>query len=105
MKPSEIKESWTFIENIGSISYWLEQTDDGSGKTIGPEEVLEIGCQLEAKNERHGKMLDNIADWLEKVNNDPLGAITEGYPSPENMIAYLRQRAWEELLEKEQANA
>lgn len=105
MKLSEIKNNWTFTPNIGSTSYWFEETEDGTGETIGPEEVLEIGCQFEAENEKHGKILDRIADWLEEVNTDPLGAITNGYPSPENMIAYLRQRAWEELLEKEQSNA
>lgn len=51
MKLSEIKDNWTFTKNIGATSYWFEQTDDGSGATIGPEEVLEIGCQLEAENE------------------------------------------------------
>ena len=49
MKLKEIKENWAFIENIGSISYWLEPTDDGSGKTISPKDILEIGCQLEAR--------------------------------------------------------
>ena len=49
MKPSEIKESWIFTKNIGATSYWFEETDDGTGDTIGPEEVLELGCQLEAE--------------------------------------------------------
>jgi len=51
MKLSEIKTNWEFTKNIGATSYWFEQTDDGTGKTIGPEEVLDIGCQLEAEKD------------------------------------------------------
>ena len=62
---SEIKENWTFVRNIGSTSYWFEQADDGTGETIGPEEVLELGCQLEAENER----LESILEDLRKAND------------------------------------
>lgn len=49
MKLIKVK-GWTFVKN-GATSYWFEETTDGSGDTIGPEELLEIGCQLEAENE------------------------------------------------------
>ena len=62
MKLSEIKNNWPFVENIGSISYWLEDTDDGSGKTIGPEEVLETGCQLEVEVEALSVLLSDLVD-------------------------------------------
>lgn len=56
MKLSEIKENWRFMDSIG---YWLEQKDDGSSKTIWPEEVLEIGFQLEQTNT---KLLQAVND-------------------------------------------
>ncbi len=66
MKLTEIRDKWTFVENIGSTSYWLEPTDDGGGETIGPEEVLELGYQLEAENaklkERERIMLDILVE-------------------------------------------
>ena len=46
---TEIKENWVFTKNLGATSYWFEETDDGTGETIAPKEVLEIGCQLEAE--------------------------------------------------------
>ena len=66
MKLSEIKEKWTFIENIGSTSYWLENTEDGTGATISPREVLEIGCQLEADKENITEQLHRVARERDK---------------------------------------
>ena len=64
IKLSEIKTNWEFTKNIGATSYWFEQTDDGTGKTIGPEEVLEIGCQLEADVMRLRAIADDEADRI-----------------------------------------
>jgi len=52
-------------------------------------------AQLEAENEALMGVLDRLADWLERVNDDPLGALTDGFPSPENVVIYLRQKSWE----------
>ena len=70
MKLIKVK-GWTFVKN-GATSYWFEETTDGSGDTIGPEELLEIGCQLEAENEAlrerdktMSKLLIEIYDMIE----------------------------------------
>ena len=78
MKLSEIKTNWEFTKNMGATSYWFEQTDDGTGKTIGPEEVLEIGCQLEAEISALKQQieLEAIVSGLVQDENDALKRIT-----------------------------
>ncbi len=56
MNLSEIKEYWHYVPN-GAGSYWFEHTDDGSGGSISPNEVLERGVQLEADKERLKELL------------------------------------------------
>ena len=58
-------------------------------------EAHDVVAQLEEENEGFAILMERLANWIEKINNSPLDAITDGYPSPDKMVAYLRQRAWE----------
>lgn len=53
-------------------------------------------AKLEQQIETVLNIIGRTADWIEKQDQEPLEAISEGYPSAENMVNYLRQRKWEE---------
>ena len=82
----------TEMDKVGCDGLFIESTE------ICTKEIAQLKAENEALRELP-KVLDRLADWIEKINDDPFGAITEGYPSSEKMVLYLRQRMWETAID------
>ena len=93
MKPKRTARQSGIVESFGDgmVPDYLVFTDEYNRRWRLESQF----AQLEAENEALMGVLDRLADWLERVNDDPLGALTDGFPSPENVVIYLRQKSWE----------
>jgi len=93
--PAKIRSWW---DGIGPYHSQCTPLVDNQYQVLVAE-----NAELKRRAEALDGMLQRLAEWFEKTAQDELAASVE-LPSVEKMGAYLRQRLWEEALEKLASN-